>query len=295
MRKFGIILLLMFSAAAQAALLSNGPLTINVDGETRRAAQVYLPFQYDVKAEWPLVILLHGYTGTAASEDIYLGMSARASLRGYVLLIPEGRVNSKGAQFWNATDFCCDFEHTQVNDVEYITKLIKRVQETYHIDARRIYLYGHSNGGYMVNRLACESATTFAAVASLAGGSYKNSADCKGKEPLSYLQIHAVDDPTVPYGDDPRFSGGKATVANWVARNGCAPDAVTGPRKDLVFTIPFADTTPQIWNKCANGTEVQFWTVKAYKNKHHNAHVPIFNLWGTDAVLDFLFSHSLVP
>jgi len=277
---------------------------INPPGFGRKPAKIILPLQYALKDKWPLVVLLHGIGGTAQAEDYYLTLRFRTTLKGFILVTPEGTVTPNGVkgkkgedfsgkQFWNATDFCCDFGKTGVDDVDYLTKLIETVQKSYHVDADRIYVIGHSNGGFMANRLACEIGDRLAGIASLAGGSFKNPEDCKTPRPVSYLQIHAVDDQTVLYDEVGRYAGGKATIAQWLKKNGCAGAGVDGGKKDDVFLIPGADTTPRVWT-CAHGARVAFWTIDAADVANHSAHVPIFNLNFSDEVLDYLFQQKRV-
>lgn len=285
-----------------SAGLYTGPISLPTGDSRRNPAKLYLPLQYDAQEKWPLVILLHGFTGTAEGEDAYLSTRFRVSTRGFILLTPEGLPTPNGVhgakgedlsgkQFWNATDACCDFGATGVDDVGYLTNLIESVASTYKVDRNRIYVFGHSNGGFMANRLACEIGDRLAGVASLAGGTFKDPAACKDQTRLSYLQIHAVDDATIAYGDDPKYAGGKATVDQWLKRNGCTNKMKEEVKKDYVFLVPFKDTVQQKW-VCQNNTTVSFWTIKAYKQKHHYSHVPIFNPNFTGDVLDFLFAQK---
>ncbi len=279
-----------------------GPIDINPQGATRLAAKVYLPLQYDTKDKWPLVILLHGFSGTAEDEDSYLTLRYRVSSKGFILLTPQGTAVPKGTiipdgsdisgyPFWNATDYCCDFGKTNVDDVGYLRQLIAKVKADYHVDSSRVYLFGHSNGGFMANRLACEFGEELAGIASLAGGAYKSPAQCRNPKPIPFLQIHAVNDDTIVYGGTPQYAGGQDTIQQWVSRNGCAGPGKTGAPKDFLFMIPGPDTSERVWNKCASGKDVVFWTIKKFETQGHNPHVPLFNLNFSDAVLNFLLSH----
>ena len=294
-----------------AAGLYKGPIALPTNDANRAAAKLYLPLQYDQKVSWPLVILLHGFTGTAESEDSYLTMRFRVSTRGFILLTPEGTPIPKSVRgpngedlsgnFWNATDACCDFGATGVDDVAYLAKLIDSVATQYKVDKARIYVFGHSNGGFMANRLACEIGDRLAGVASLAGGTFKDVSACRNPTPVSYLQIHAVDDPTIAYGDPtvaygevPKYAGGTATVEQWVKKNGCTGGAKSEGRKDYVFLVPFKDTTLKSWPNCQKGTRTSFWTIQKHTREHHNSHVPIFNVNFTGDVLDFLLAQKKV-
>ena len=280
----------------------DGPHALAVPGIDRVPAKVYLPLQYQDKEKWPLVVLLHGFSGTSEAEDAYLTLRFRVSSRGFILATPDGTVtpaNTKtpdgrdlgGNQFWNATDFCCDFAKTGVDDTTYLRRLVETLSREYRVDPKRIYLFGHSNGGFMANRLACEMGDQIAAIADLAGGSFKDPQACRAPRPIPYLQIHAVDDPTISFKPVAGYAGGQETVEQWGARNGCRGNPADGPAKDYVFLIPGQDTKPKLWQNCASGKEVALWEIRPYETKGHNAHIPLFHLSFTDDVLSFLLSH----
>ena len=44
-----------------------------------------------------------------------------------MLVMPDGKVNTLGYQYWNATDACCDIFGSGVDDVAYIAGLIEEV------------------------------------------------------------------------------------------------------------------------------------------------------------------------
>ena len=278
------------------ALLGNkffeGPEMVKPEGSDR-AAKVFLPKDYASKDKWPLVLLLHGYTSFSDEMNFILGLGSRVTEKGYVLLTPDGLKNSKGDRFWNATDFCCDLEKSGVDDVGYLLGLVENVASSYKIDRDRIYLYGHSNGGFMGNRLLCETENTFAGMVNLAGATFKDPKMCKVKKPVSYLQIHAVDDPTVKFEANELHAGGKNSAEQRAIAASCAPNPVKGARRDQVFLIPFRDTTPYAWQGCAKGKEVVLWEIEASTVANHKPHLPGF-WWPAhvDQTLNFLFKHQ---
>jgi polyhydroxybutyrate depolymerase len=277
-----------------------GPMEVSPVG-FNRPSKIFLPKNYDEKDKWPLILMLHGYTSNASQADTLLGLSKRVTSRGFLLLTPEGTELpytdeahgwKKGDKFWNATDFCCDLEKTNVDDVGYLLALIKEASARYHVDEERIYLFGHSNGGFMTNRLLCETDRFFAGAITLAGSTYKDPKMCRLKNPVSYLQVHAEDDPTVAYGENQFHAGGLGTVEQRVSAAGCKGAGVKGPEEELVFSISGLDTTPTTWSNCEERTEVILWTLRPYESRWHAPHHPWFRDAAGEKAIDFLMRHT---
>ena len=109
------------------------------------------------------------------------------------------------------------------------------------IDRRRVYATGFSNGGFMVNRLACEASDLFAAVASVSGilaprnnpvmdpNGTAGNFTCTPGRPVPVLHVHGTEDPLVDYNGN-TFMGWDGVVnftEAWAARNGCHEAPVT--------------------------------------------------------------------
>ena len=120
----------------------------------QRPAFLVLPANHDPKTPIPLVLSLHGFTSHSAQHDRYFGLSKRVNDDRFALIMANGTRDPDGNRFWNATDFCCDLHNTQVNDVQYLSGLLEEAAT--HIAVERIFALGHSNGGFMSYRLACE-------------------------------------------------------------------------------------------------------------------------------------------
>ena len=105
-------------------------------------------------------------------------LTAAASSAGFLMIAPAGTADSSGSHFWNATDACCNFENSQVDDVAYLDGLITEISAAYNVDPKRIYVVGHSNGGFMAYRMACAKADRIAAVVSVAGATFATPASC---------------------------------------------------------------------------------------------------------------------
>src|SRR4051794_33973365 len=102
-------------------------------------------------------------------------ISGGTDKRGVILAIPLGSYDpTLNHWFWNATDSCCDFDSQKTNDIGYLMAMVSDIESKYTVDKKRLFVLGHSNGGFMTHRIACDQADRFAAVVSLAGAVYKD-------------------------------------------------------------------------------------------------------------------------
>lgn len=264
------------------------------DGDTLggddRPAEVKLPDDYTTAQQWPMVILLHGYTASASIQDAYFRLSSRRTDRGFIAVLPDGTVDNSGDRFWNATEACCDFYSSGVDDVAYLGGLIDEAKERLAVDPQRVYLIGHSNGGFMSYRLACDIGSKITAIASLAGSSFGDAADCAEDGSVSVLQIHADADATVLYEGGSFFGeaypGARELAERWAGRNSCDADPQAATSIDLDTAIAGDETTVERWAGCQSDTSVELWTIEG------GGHTPALASDFSDQVLDFLLDHS---
>ncbi len=258
-----------------------------------RSTEVHLPAGYDAKTPAPLLVMLHGYSVTAYLEELFLAFSGTASAEGFIYAYPEGTLDAMGRPFWNATDACCNFYGSTVDDSGFLSALIDEISAKYAVDPKRVYLFGHSNGGFMAYRMACEHADKIAAIATLAGAMWLDPTVCKPSEPVSVLQSHGTEDPEILFAGAPDGTGGagpypsaKASVMDWVTFDGCAPTSTMAPAQDFVDTLPGAETTIEDFTEtCQKGTAVTLWSMNGA------GHIPAIGETYRKAVLDFLLAH----
>lgn len=254
-----------------------------------RPVSLYVPTAYTAGKPAPLVILLHGYGASGALQDLYLGVKQHAEQRGFLYAHPDGTIDTDGKRFWNASE-CCDFGKTGVDDVAYIDGLVDEIGKRYEVDPKRVFFIGHSNGGFMSYRLACDRAPKVAALVSIAGTTWTDAARCSPSEPVSVLHVHGTADDTVAYEGGSiasvRLPGARETVTRWAGYDGC--DAA--PEKDAALDIetsrPGAETEVTAYRKgCRNGSAVELWTMDGA------GHLPAFSRAFLPKALDFLFAH----
>ena len=256
---------------------------------TARAYSKFIPSSYSKDTSLPLVVLLHGYGATGAMQESYMKFESVAETNKFILVYPDGTVDSSGRRFWNATDACCDFFSAVADDV-YLLSILKEMESSYSIDAKRIYFVGHSNGGFMSYRMACKYPDRIAAIASLAGASYFKTTDCGAKSSVSVLQVHGTKDETILYDGGQilgtSYPGAVASASQWATFNQCTQNAVTRSSKfDLEPNITGDETSVTAWTNCQNSSEVELWTMEGA------AHIPTLKSTFATKIWEFFAAH----
>jgi predicted esterase len=152
---------------------------------TLQPYQVFVPAAYDKSKMFPLVIALHGMGG---DENSYFQAYAQGAFKieaekhGYIAACPKGR---KPASMY-------------IGDAEKdVMDVIAEMRRDYNIDPDRIYLTGHSMGGYGTWSIAINHPDVFAALAPVAGG-VNNPAAMSKIAHIPQLVVHGDNDQTVP-------------------------------------------------------------------------------------------------
>ena len=265
--------------------------TLQIGGE--RVAQVQIPSNYTTTTRYPLLILLHGFGASGAVQSVYMGLDTRVDSNQYVMVTPDGTENRNGLRFWNATPACCAFsdEDRTVDDLAYIRGLIEEAAATYSIDTARIGLVGHSNGGFMALRLACEASDLVTSVVSLAGSTWEDDSSCApATYPVSVLTLHGTEDETIPYdgrqSEGVSYPGAPETTRRFALHAGCSSTPVAAPDLDVLAGIDGAETTVTEYTNCADNTDVTLWTLVG------GPHIPFpWVASSLDLITDWIVDH----
>jgi predicted esterase len=86
-------------------------------------------------------------------------------------------------------------------DVDAIAAFLKEMRECFAVD--RIFLYGHSQGGFFVVYFAGEHPELVAGVVAHASGSWNGSKMMAPVKKVAIAFMHGTQDPVVPYGQSP--------------------------------------------------------------------------------------------
>ena len=257
-----------------------------------RPYQLLVPEGHDPAAPSALILLLHGYGSSGMAKLGDFGLAEIAQADDILVAYPDGTSDALGSRFWNATDACCDLNRTGVDDVAYLTAVVDDVAGRFAVDPGRVFAMGHSNGGFMSHRLACDRADRFAAIVSLAGATWSDPAECDPAQPVAMLQIHGDDDQTILYAGGDLFGraypSAEATTAAWMDANGCSgPLEASDERVDLVSFLDGDETRVDRAVGCPEGGAVELWTIEG------GSHAPPLVRPGfARAVVDFLADHA---
>ena len=208
----------------------------------KRTYVLYRPANLDPKVRHPLLLCLHGGTGTGAGMQklTFDRFNELADRDGWLVAYPDGIGKN-----WNDGRKIDDEAHGKnLDDVGFLSSLIDLCVQKEGADPKRVYVTGISNGAMMTCRLACELSDKIAAGAPVAGSMPANlPATCSPKHPVSMLFINGDKDPLVPFeGGYVHFFRRKRgeviapsqAAADWAALDGCkdAPVTTSLPVKD---------------------------------------------------------------
>jgi poly(3-hydroxybutyrate) depolymerase len=150
---------------------------------------LYIPKSYDNTKKYPLVVTLHGLLSNPKQIIRYPNLQQLAEKHNYIIVAPMG-YNDRGwyGSFgWRVggsiPENLGELSEKDVLNVLAITRAELK------IDARRVYLYGHSMGGGGSLHLAAKYPDQFAAVAVAAPAYYKKAATLK---PISQTPLFIV-------------------------------------------------------------------------------------------------------
>lgn len=158
----------------------------------------------------PLVVAIHGLLGSAPQFAQQTQWRKLAEKQGFILALPTG------PRKWDTTEGSFD--------AGFIRSIVAQIRSERCIDPNRIWATGHSYGGFMTQRLACDHSDIFAAGAVVSGGDIRfpvlggpcgAGARKPGHEPMPLAFWHGTADQVVPY------DMGYKSFSKWLAHYQC--------------------------------------------------------------------------
>ena len=279
------------TANCAAGMLRGGAVdrTFALAGWPDRDYDLELPASYRCGQPIGVVLVFHGGGGnkdnmrplTCPNGDVrQSGCLDRSALSAGLAVVFANGTNARGSKLlnrgglrtWNAgggqdgyncaSGSACT---SGVDDVGYTKALLADLAKRIDIDGRKIYATGFSNGAALAQRLACEAAETFAAIAPVSGeNQFAHAVACTPVQRVAVLDIHGTADRCWPYLggngaciDKDLYVSVAETLSGWTARNGCAATATLTTLPPLPGVDDGTSVVRHTYSGCGAGGELE--------------------------------------
>lgn len=209
----------------------------------------------------PLVVVMHGFTGSAQGIMDYSEMNRVADENGFAVVYPQGTEDNWGMTFFNVG---YDFHGDQtVDDIDFIRTLVAELQQSHGLSQTEVFSTGMSNGGDMSYYLACEADDVFKAIAPVAGTMMSHIySNCSPSGSMPVFELHGTQDDVTYWGGDPTNEDGwgvyldiPSIIDFWANHNGLLThetiqieDSSPNDGSTVVFERYGTDADPaQVW------------------------------------------------
>ena len=264
-------------------------------GPSNRSATLMMPGGHDYDHPLPLVVSLHGHGGSGFWGAWYMSLFDSVLNNEHLLLYPDGTMNPIGNRFWNATAACCNYWDQDVDDVGWLMGLIDVAIESYGADPEGVVFLGHSNGGFMSHRMACEQGDRIRGIISSAGSTFDDfDENCAETGHPNILQVHGTYDWVIYYdggydhdffdGEENYYPGAESTVGSWANRSGCDSNYTILGELDIVSPAGTNETDMLEHLNCTEGNKVALWRINegAHSPDYHDEFPNITLQWALD-------------
>ncbi len=220
--------------------------------------ELYLPSNYDVSKEYPIVFALHGSGQRSQSVDMVIkryematvwAKDSEAGVRQCIVLAPQCATKEESENWTSLMEYRNGtaenaFEMSKYSVAAY--NLLQKVMEEYSVDKDRVYMTGLSAGGFATYAIAIAHPDTFAALVPVCGG-----ADPQKVSVLKHIPMwifHAADDPQVK-AEEFLYPTLKALDQAGVTHKDTIypADAVFAPSAHFSWTAAYANEDMRAW------------------------------------------------
>lgn len=273
-----LLLGLSLGTPAPAQEVGTSERTLESNGKEREFL-LHVPRTYKKasrKAPVPLVIMLHGRTSNGeAAASSYYGWKDLSDKEGFVAVFPTA--------LGTPTSWEGAWRGKPTNDSVFLSDLIDLIREELKIDGDRVFMTGHSSGGFMSFSFAASHPEKVAAIAPVAGLVIDRS---KLAVPVSLISFHGMDDAVVPYGKNNWGTLTALEAAELFAKhNGCKPAERTELKKGKVLLDQ--------WTDGERGTEVALYSIEG--GDHGWPRGGSKSVSATELIWEFFEAHPRLP
>jgi polyhydroxybutyrate depolymerase len=254
-----------------------------------RQYRVYVPTIYNPSNPASLIITLHGL-GDNMTNFSGIGMNLVADTANIIVMVPQALSDPLAGTAWNSgAGMSGYFPNSAINDVAFLNALMDTAEANYSINPAHIYICGFSMGGFMTERMACESNTRVAAFASVAGTIGIGLTQCNPGRPIPIAHFHGTGDQTVSYTANTYGVNTDSLIHFWINNNQCDTPATFSSFPDLVadgFTVDHF-----IYPNGQQGSEVELF--RANGADHQWLYPPANDISYTIEIWKFFRKHEL--
>jgi polyhydroxybutyrate depolymerase len=240
---------------------------------------VHLPTGYNNNNPTPAVIVLHGGSGNYQSVQGFTQMNFVSNQNDFLAVYPQGIGSAPPGYSW-ADGRNTTADQAGIDDVGFMSKLIDRLYNDYNIDTNRVYICGFSNGGFMTQRLACETPELFAAIGGLGCSVDINLIQtCNPNQAVPMAYFSGTADPEVPYNggamNNPTVTpivSVDTAVQFWVNNNNCQ---TAEPVVNILDNVPEDSSTVELYKYTDCDCDADFYFYKIINGGHTWPGVPV--------------------
>jgi len=175
-------------------------------------------------------------------------MGETSNADGFVVAYPQAAIPDRTGFDWNVPGQPLvggrAVPKASPDDVAFLGRLIRELEQTACADPHRIYATGFSGGARMASQLACDLSDTIAAIAPVSGLRFPS--PCRSTRPVPVLAFHGMEDHVDPYdghGQAYWTYGVVEAATRWAKHDGCTSSSTSG---DLMR-----------WQGCRAGSTVE--------------------------------------
>lgn len=255
--------------------------SISIGGISRTYHLVF-PKQWSGEA-LPLLIALHGRFGSGKTMLKQTGLDELSDKHQLVVVFPDGYKRS-----WADGRGTSPADEKKIDDVLFITSLINRLSSEGSILSNKVYVVGHSNGGFMAQKLAVEKPNLWKFVVSVSSQisvSLLKNLKSKPNPNVSVYFIAGTEDPLVPYyggyvKDGAEILSVPDSVTRWKEWNECNEESKSSEVKFNDTKEPGVSLSKKIYTNCSGNKKVGLYQMVGVGHAWpgEEAFIPFFDL-----------------